>query len=194
MMRKIIFATHNPHKLQEARAIVGSDIEIVGLSDIGCNEELPETQDTLEGNALQKARYVKEHYGYNCFADDTGLEVMALGGAPGVMTARYAGAHCSPEDNIRKLLAMLEGESDRRARFVTVVAYVTDESEHTFEGSVEGNISTELRGVAGFGYDPVFIPMGREVAFAEMSEAEKNQISHRGRAMRRFTDYLDANS
>lgn len=190
-IRELVFATNNLHKLAEVRAIAGDRLYIRSLSDIGCHDEIPETADTLAGNALQKARYVKEHYGYDCFADDTGLMAAALGGAPGVMTARYAGEHCSPDDNMDKLLAELEGAVDRRARFATVIALVTDsDGEELFEGSVEGTIATSRHGDGGFGYDPVFIPDETGIAFAEMTPEAKNAISHRGRATARLLSRL----
>lgn len=186
-MRTIVFATNNAHKLAEARAIAGDRLDIRSLSDIGCHEELPETSDTLEGNALQKACYVRDHYNVDCFADDTGLCVDALDGAPGVYTARYAGEHCSPDDNITLLLHELEGVTGRRAEFRTVVALANaDGTESCYHGLVEGDIATERRGEGGFGYDPVFIPRESGISFAEMSAEAKNSISHRGRAMRKF--------
>lgn len=185
-MTEIVFATNNPHKLEEARQIAGGRIIIRSLADINCHDEIPETADTLKGNALQKARWVYDKYGIACFSDDTGLMVDALGGAPGVMTARYAGDHCSPADNIVKLLHEMKGKADRRAVFSTVVALAGPDGEQTFEGSVEGDIATEPSGSGGFGYDPVFVPRESGIPFAEMSPEAKNAISHRGRAMRAF--------
>ena len=185
-----MFATNNAHKLDEVRSIVGHRMNILGLRDIGCNEDIPETADTLEGNALIKARYVKEHYGYDCFADDTGLEVDALGGAPGVYSARYAGPGHDSEANMRLLLANLDGIVDRRARFRTVIALIEGSEERQFEGIVEGSITTEPGGVGGFGYDPVFMPEGFGMTFAEMDADAKNAVSHRGRAMRSLMEYL----
>ncbi len=181
--RKLVFATNNANKLRELREIVGENFDIVSLHDIGCHEDLPETSETIRGNALQKARYVKEHYGVDCFADDTGLEVEALGGEPGVRTARYGSAegHDS-EANINRLLTNLEGISDRRARFLTVIALMIDGQEYVFEGIRNGEITTERCGESGFGYDPVFRPEGYSVTFAQMSVDAKNAISHRGRA------------
>jgi XTP/dITP diphosphohydrolase len=164
------------------------------LEELGCHEEIPETSPTLAGNALQKAHWVKEHYGYDCFADDTGLMVDALDGAPGVLSARFAGEHCSPDDNMTLLLSRMEGVADRHARFSTVIAYIEGSEEHLFTGSVEGSIATERDGNAGFGYDPVFIAKESGRSFASMSADEKNAISHRGRAMRAFMDYLLANN
>ena len=190
-MRTLVFATHNTHKLREVRAMLPDGLKLVGLTDLGRTDPLPETSDTLEGNALQKARYVKEHYGYDCFADDTGLEVDALHGAPGVYSARYAGEDCDSAANVRKLLAALDGMADRRARFRTVIAFVTDGGqEHLFEGEVGGHIATEEHGAGGFGYDPIFTPDGYDRTFAQLSADEKNAISHRGRAVRRFVDFL----
>ena len=190
-MRKIVFATNNEHKIREIRDIIGRAVEILSLKGIGCHEELPETQTTLEGNALQKARYVFDHYGLECFADDTGLEVEALDGRPGVYSARYAGPQCSFEDNIDKLLTEMKGIDDRRARFRTVIAWVQSGKESLFEGQVEGRIGTECRGEGGFGYDPVFFPDGREDTFAEMTSDEKNAISHRRLAVDAFaTSFL----
>lgn len=187
---KIVFATNNVHKLEEARRLAGGRMEILSLADIECHEELPETSNTIEGNSLQKARYVKEHYGYDCFSDDTGLFVEALGGAPGVMTARYAGEHCSPSENIALLLKEMEGSADRSAAFRTVVTLSTEEGDLQFEGRVDGHIATEPSGAGGFGYDPVFIAEENGISFAEMKPADKDSISHRGRALRKLFDYL----
>ncbi len=182
MTRRIVFATNNAHKLEEIRAILGEDFQVLGLSDIGCNEDIPETADTLEGNAEIKARYVKEHYGYDCFADDTGLEVDALGGAPGVYSARYAGPGHDSAANVALLLKNLESKSDRAARFRTVIALVEGDKITLVDGVVEGRIIDELRGDNGFGYDPIFVPEGYDKTFAEMDSKEKNSISHRARA------------
>ncbi len=189
-VRELVFATNNPHKLEEVRAIAGPGLKIHSLAEIGCHDDIPETGATLEENAFQKARWVKERYGYDCFADDTGLMVSALGGAPGVLTARYAGPHCSPSDNIDKMLRELEGVADRRARFATVIALVDADGEKSFEGHVDGTIATARKGEGGFGYDPIFVPDESGIAFAEMSAEAKNAISHRGRAVRAFLDYL----
>lgn len=188
---QIVFATNNAHKLAEIRAILGRDIEILSLADIGCHDDIPETADTLEGNALIKARWVKERYGHDCFADDTGLEVQALGGGPGVHTARYAypDRH-DPEANTRKLLAELSGSDNRAARFRTVIALIQGNEEHLFEGIVEGEIATEERGTEGFGYDPVFVPEQLGQTFAELGVEVKNGISHRARAVSRLAAYL----
>ena len=192
-MKKLVFASNNAHKLSEIRAILGDRIEIISLSDLQCHEEIPETADTLEGNALIKARYVWEHYGLFCFADDTGLEVEALGGAPGVYSARFAGEHASFEDNVSLLLERLSGvAAPRRARFRTVIALIDEYGTHFFEGSVDGEITLERSGAHGFGYDPVFRPEGREETFAQLTEQEKNSMSHRGRAVQKLVRYLQA--
>lgn len=194
-MKDLIMATNNAHKLAEVRQILGNRFNVKGLKDIGCEEDIPEDADTLEGNALQKARYVHEHYGVDCFADDTGLEVEALGGEPGVYTARYGsrngyGESHSADANNACLLDKLKGETNRNARFRTVIALIKDGEEHLFEGIVEGEILQEKCGSEGFGYDPVFAPEGRGIAFAEMPAAEKNAISHRGRATEKLAAYL----
>ena len=192
-MKKLVFASNNAHKLSEIRAILGDRIEIISLSDLQCHEEIPETADTLEGNALIKARYVWEHYGLYCFADDTGLEVEALGGAPGVYSARFAGEHASFEDNVSLLLERLSGvAAPRRARFRTVIALIDEYGTHFFEGSVDGEITLERSGDHGFGYDPIFRPEGREETFAQLTEQEKNSMSHRGRAVQKLIRYLQA--
>ena len=188
---QIVFATNNAHKLSEIRAILGQQMEILSLADIGCHDDIPETADTLEGNALIKARWVKERYGFDCFADDTGLEVEVLGGGPGVHTARYAypDRH-DPVANTRKLLAELHDKDNRAARFRTVIALIQGTDEHLFEGIVEGHITTGERGTEGFGYDPVFAPEGGEKTFAELGVEAKNNISHRARAVRKLADFL----
>ena len=192
-MKKLVFASNNAHKLSEIRAILGDHIEIISLSDLQCHEEIPETADTLEGNALIKARYVWEHYGLYCFADDTGLEVEALGGAPGVYSARFAGEHASFEDNVSLLLERLSGvAAPRRARFRTVIALIDEYGTHFFEGSADGEITLERSGNHGFGYDPIFRPEGREETFAQLTEQEKNSMSHRGRAVQKLVRYLQA--
>lgn len=189
---ELVFATNNAHKLEEARRLAGDEIKILSLSDIGCHEELPETHDTIEGNSLEKARYVKEKYGFDCFSDDTGLFVDALGGAPGVYSARYAGDHCSPDDNIDKLLGEMEGKADRKARFRTVVNLCGDAAgaQLAFEGAVEGRIAAHRLGNGGFGYDPIFIADESGISFAEMSQEAKNEISHRGRALRQLFNHI----
>ena len=188
---KLVFATNNAHKLEEIREMAGGQYEIVSLKEIGCQEEIPEEQDTLEGNALQKARFVQERYGVDCFADDTGLEIAALGGEPGVRSARYAGEGHDSEANMRKVLAKMEGVDDRRARFRTVIALILDGEEHLFEGEVRGEILREKHGAEGFGYDPIFRPEGFAESFAEMSLDAKNAISHRGRATRALIRFLN---
>ena len=187
---ELVFATNNAHKLEEVRQILGDRFKVLSLNDINCHEDIPETADTFQGNALQKARYVKEHYGYDCFADDTGLEVKALNGAPGVHSARYAGDHDS-EANMTKLLQELEKKSDRSAQFRTVIALILNGQEVLFEGIVTGQIATERHyGDGGFGYDPIFVPDGYTETFSQMSAQSKNLISHRGRAVRKLADYL----
>lgn len=188
---KLVFATNNAHKLEEAREILGDRFEIVSLSEIGCHDEIPETADTLAGNALIKARWVKERYGYDCFADDTGLMVDALDGSPGVYSARYAGEHCTPADNVRKLLETMTGEENRNAHFATVIALLHNGKTELFEGRVNGKIAHSAHGEGGFGYDPVFVADETGLCFAEMTPEAKNAISHRGRAMRKMEEYLD---
>ncbi len=191
-MQDLVFATNNSHKLEEIRRIVGEGFNILSLKDINCNDEIPETADNLEGNALMKARYVKEHYGYDCFADDTGLMVDALDGAPGVYSARYAGPGHDSEANMRLLLKNLEGVVDRNARFETVIALILNGETVIFRGQVEGEILLEPQGVDGFGYDPVFKPSVSPVSFACMSQDEKNAISHRGAATGLLIRYLES--
>lgn len=190
-MKKLVFATNNPYKLEEIRAILGSKLEILSLADIGCDADIPETAETLEGNALIKAHYVYDNYKLYCFADDTGLEVDALHGLPGVHTARYAypDRH-DPEANMIKLLEALRENNDRNARFRTVIALIEKGKEHLFEGVVEGVIAREKSGTQGFGYDPVFIPEGNSKTFAELGEDIKNTISHRARAVQKLAEYL----
>jgi len=190
-MHKIVFATNNAHKMAEVSAILSSGFQLLSLKDISCLDELPETQDTIEGNALQKARYVFEKFGVDCFADDTGLEVEALNGAPGVYSARYAGEDCIAENNIQKLLLELKGKSNRKACFKTVAALILDGKEYTFEGKISGEIVSEKRGTSGFGYDPVFLPDGYLLSFAEMSAELKNKISHRALAMKELSVFLN---
>ncbi|MBK7936473.1 MAG: non-canonical purine NTP diphosphatase [Lewinellaceae bacterium] len=189
-VRTLVFATNNPHKAREVEQILGDGFEVKTLRDIGCFEEIEETEPTLEGNAILKAHYVKEKYGYDCFSEDTGLEVDALGGAPGVYTARYAGEEKSPEANIALLLKNLEGVEHRRARFRTVIALAMNGRELLLEGICEGHIAPEKRGSGGFGYDPVFVPDGFEQTFAELGDEVKNQISHRARATARLMEVL----
>ncbi len=187
---KILFATNNAHKLAEVRAVLGDDFTLVTPRDCGVTEEVPETQPTLEGNAAQKARYLYERTGCDCFADDTGLEVEALGGAPGVHSARYDTDGHDFAANNRLLLRNLEGAANRRARFRTVICLILGGEEHFFEGIVEGRIAERESGTEGFGYDPLFVPDGSDRSFARMSAEEKNALSHRGRAVRRLADYL----
>lgn len=191
---KLVFATNNPHKLNEIRNLLGNRYELLGLADIGCSEDIPENQPTLEGNASEKAFYVFNHFGYNCFADDTGLEIEALGGEPGVFSARYAGPAKNPNDNMQKVLEKMAEIKQRKARFRTVISLVIDGKEWQFEGIVEGEILHEKRGTEGFGYDPIFLPAGFSQSFAQMPLAEKNQISHRARAMEKLVRFLTENS
>ncbi|MCR5550658.1 MAG: non-canonical purine NTP diphosphatase [Bacteroidales bacterium] len=186
----IVFATHNRHKSEEACQILGPHWTLRNLHDLGQTEEIPETANTLQGNALQKAQFVYDKYHLSCFADDTGLEVEALNGAPGVYSARYAGEHCSFADNVNKLLHEMQGKTNRRACFKTVVALILDGEAHFFEGRVDGTIIENPRGGEGFGYDPVFVPDGFSETFAEMSAEQKNKISHRGRAMAKLIEFL----
>ncbi len=188
---QLIFASHNAHKTEEISAILGDDIQLIGLHQLGMDEDIPETSDTLEGNALQKAHYVYDRLGKNCFADDTGLEVAYLNGGPGVYTARFAGEGCSFDDNVSKLLSVMEGAENRSARFRTVVALIMDGKEYLFEGEVKGEITTERLGEKGFGYDPVFRPEGSGLSFAQMGPEEKNRISHRARAIAKLKDFLN---
>ena len=187
---EICFATNNEHKLAEVQKMLPETIQLKTLAQIGCTEELPETQDTLEGNAEQKARYVFEKFEINCFADDTGLEVYSLKNAPGVYSARYAGPQRNNQDNINLLLKNLEDQTDRKARFRTVISLVLDGEFFFFEGIVEGEIIKEMRGSNGFGYDSVFVPKGSDKTFAEMTAEEKNLISHRYRAITALVTYL----
>lgn len=199
---KIVFATNNQHKLQEIRDILGSEFEIVSLKDIGCDVDIPETGNTLEENAMQKAQYVYDHYNLSCFADDTGLEVEALNGEPGVHSARYAeGTDHDSEANMAKLLRNLEGKDNRKARFRTVIVLIQKQDVcpcgctsikkvNRFEGIVDGSIATEKHGTAGFGYDPIFVPEGYDKSFAELGESIKNGISHRARAVAKLAEYL----
>jgi XTP/dITP diphosphohydrolase len=191
-MKKIVFATNNAHKLQELRQMIGDHYEVLGLADIGCHEDIPETADNIEGNAMMKARYVKEHYGYDCFSDDTGLEIDALGGEPGVHSARYAGPGHDSEANIDKVLTKLDGVTGRTARFRTAIVLLQGDESHLFEGQVEGVILTERHGTGGFGYDSIFQPVeGDGSTFAQMSPQQKNSISHRGRAVAKLVEYLN---
>lgn len=194
-MKKLVFATNNAHKLSEVRAMVGATFEILSLEDLGCHDDIPETAETLSGNALMKAEYIAEKYHVDCFADDTGLVVEALGGAPGVHTARYAypDRH-DPLANTRKLLSELQGQTDRRAAFITAIALIIGGQKHLFEGRVDGFIATEERGTEGFGYDPVFIPEDTGKTFAELGVDAKNKISHRARAIGKLCAFLKSES
>lgn len=190
-MHTLVFATNNPHKAREVEQILGGNFQVKTLRDIGCFEEIEETEPTLEGNALLKARYVKEKYGYDCFSEDTGLEVEALSSAPGVHTARYAGESRDPEANIALLLKNLEGKENRRARFRTVIALIFNEKETLLEGICEGRIALEKSGTGGFGYDPVFVPDGYDETFAELGDEVKNRISHRAIATEKLKTILN---
>lgn len=189
-MKAICFATNNSHKTEEIRALLGSFFLLQNLKDIGCTEELPETQPTIEGNALQKAQYVFDHYGVSCFADDTGLEVEALNGEPGVFSARFAGEQRSDHDNIELLLSRLANQQNRKARFKTVISLMDDGQVKNFEGIVNGTIIEIRKGSKGFGYDPVFMPEGSDKTFAEMELAEKNLVSHRAIAVKKLINFL----
>jgi XTP/dITP diphosphohydrolase len=189
-MRKIVFATNNIHKLKEIRELLKGDFEIVSLKDIGFEGDIPETGNTLKENASQKSHYIYDRYGLNCFADDTGLEVEALNGSPGVYSARYAGENCSYDDNVSKLLKELGNEKNRKAAFKTVISLIFDDKEYFFEGKVDGVITKEKHGEGGFGYDPVFQPNGYNKTFAEMELEQKNKISHRGKATLKLVEFL----
>lgn len=190
MRKKFVFATNNAHKLEEVSAILGNKVELLSMKDIDCRVDIPETADTLSGNALLKARYIFENYHVDCFADDTGLEVEALNGAPGVYSARYAGNAHNSEANMKKLLQDMEGMENRKARFRTVFALIINGKEHLFEGIVKGEITKNRRGTAGFGYDPIFIPEGYTQTFAEMGNELKNKISHRALATNKLCRFL----
>ena len=190
MKKKFVFATNNAHKLEEVTAILGDKIELLSMKDIHCHADIPETADTLEGNALLKARYIFENYNMDCFADDTGLEVEALNGAPGVYSARYAGDAHNSEANMRKLLQDMEGIENRKAQFRTVFALIINGKEHLFEGIVKGEITKHRCGSSGFGYDPVFIPEGYTQTYAEMGNTLKNRISHRALATNKLCNFL----
>lgn len=190
MKKKLCFATNNPHKLQEIQAILGDSFELLSLKDINCTEELPETGSTIEANSLEKAQYVYDHYQVDCFADDSGLEVDALNGEPGVDSAHYAGPQRSHADNINLLLQNLGNQTNRNARFKTVITLVQKGEVHQFEGIIDGKILTNKKGTEGFGYDPVFMPEGFDRTFAEMSLDEKGQISHRARAFQKLITFL----
>ena len=190
MKKKLVVATNNAHKLEEIAAILGDEMELFSLKDINCHAEIPETADTLEGNARQKAMYIYENYGMDCFADDTGLEVDALNGAPGVFSARYAGDGHDSEANMQKLLKELEGKENRKAQFRTAICLIMEGKEYLFEGIVKGAIIEEKRGGAGFGYDPIFVPEGYDQTFAELGNDIKNTISHRAHAVEKLCKFL----
>ena len=190
MKKKLVVATNNAHKLEEIAAILGDEMELLSLKNIRCNADIPETADTLEGNARQKAQYIYNNYGMDCFADDTGLEVEALNGAPGVFSARYAGDGHDSEANMQKLLQKLEGKENRKAQFRTAICLIMEGQEYLFEGIVKGKIIEEKRGGAGFGYDPVFVPEGYDLTFAELGNDIKNTISHRARAVEKLCTFL----
>ncbi len=188
---KICFATNNKNKVKEISALLPDAFEVLSLKAVACHEELPENQTTLAGNSLEKARYLYDNYKINCFADDTGLEIEALGGAPGVYSARFAGEGRSSEDNMRLVLKKLKHEENRKAQFRTVITLIIDGNSHQFEGVVKGKIAKEKSGEKGFGYDPIFIPEGFSKSFAEMISTEKNGISHRGKAIEKLIEYLN---
>ncbi|MCB2208843.1 MAG: non-canonical purine NTP diphosphatase [Bacteroidetes bacterium] len=189
-MKKLVFATNNPHKLEEVHAILQEKFEVAGLADIGCTTDIPETGTTLQDNASIKSHFVVNHYKLDCFADDTGLEVQALGGRPGVYSARYAGENASYEQNVDKLLTELNHKENRKARFRTVISLMMNHKEYFFEGVVNGRIINQRKGNSGFGYDPVFVPDGYDQTFAEMDASLKNSISHRGKAIQKLADFL----
>ena len=190
MRKKLVVATNNAHKLEEIAAILGEEMELLSLKDINCHADIPETANTLEGNARQKALYIYENYGIDCFADDTGLEVEALNGAPGVFSARYAGDGHDSEANMQKLLKELYGKENRKAQFRTAICLIMNGEEYLFEGIVKGKIIEEKRGGAGFGYDPIFVPEGYNLTFAELGNDIKNTISHRARAVEKLCSFL----
>ena len=190
MKRKLVLATHNLRKLEEVSAILGNQIELLSLNDINCHIDIPETADTLEGNALLKSRFIYENYGMNCFADDTGLEVEALEGAPGVYSARYAGDGHNSEANMIKLLDNLKEKKNRKAQFRTAISLIIDEKEYLFEGIIKGEIGTIKKGDSGFGYDPIFVPEGYNETFAELGSDIKNKISHRALAINKLCEFL----
>jgi XTP/dITP diphosphohydrolase len=190
-MTELVFATNNKHKLEEIKAAVGTQFKILSLREIGCDDDIAETADTLEGNATIKSRYIFEKYGKNCFADDTGLEIDALDGKPGVYSARYAGPGHDHQKNMDRVLSELKNTDQRKAQFRTVISLIIDGKETLFEGIVKGNILTEKHGEKGFGYDPIFQPAGYDVSFAEMDLAQKNKISHRGKAVQKLISYLN---
>ncbi len=187
---RLVAATNNKNKIREIKQLIPDSIELLTLEEINCKEDIPETSDTIEGNAIQKAKYVYDNYGYNCFADDTGLEIEALNGEPGIYSARYAGEQKDANDNMDLVLKKLDGITNRKARFITVIALIIDGEMTCFEGIVNGEITLEKSGSEGFGYDPIFKPNGFDITFSGMSLEEKNQISHRGKATRQLANYL----
>ena len=189
-MKQIVFATNNKHKLEEIRNILDNTLNILSLDDINCHEDIPEIGSTIEENALIKARYIKEKYGYDCFADDTGLEIKSLNNEPGVYSARYAGNDHNSEKNMQKVLENLKGKNDRSACFRTCIALITSNNEYLFEGKIEGEIITEKKGESGFGYDPIFVPDGYTQTFAELGNDIKNKISHRALAVKKLINFL----
>ena len=191
MKKKLVFATNNAHKLEEIAFILGDKIELLSLKDIHCQADIPETADTLEGNAIQKAEYIHQHYGMDCFADDTGLEVEALNGAPGIYSARYAGEGHDSEANMKKLLENMQDKENRKAQFRTAICLIMDGETHLFEGIVKGEIIKEKKGGAGFGYDPIFVPEGYDLTFAELGNDIKNTISHRAKAVEKLCSFLN---
>ncbi|MBP3680064.1 MAG: non-canonical purine NTP diphosphatase [Bacteroidaceae bacterium] len=191
MKKKLVFATNNAHKLEEIASILGDKIELLSLKDIHCQADIPETADTLEGNAIQKAEYIHQHYGMDCFADDTGLEVEALNGAPGIYSARYAGEGHDSEANMKKLLENMQDKENRKAQFRTAICLIMDGETHLFEGIVKGEIIKEKKGGAGFGYDPIFVPEGYDLTFAELGNDIKNTISHRAKAVEKLCSFLN---
>ena len=187
---KLVFATNNKNKIKEIKQLLDNSLEILSLEDIGCTEDIPETSDTIKGNAIQKAEYVYDKYGYNCFADDTGLEIEALNGEPGIYSARYAGEQKNAEDNMNKVLEKLDGNNNRTAQFITIITLIIDGKITCFEGVAEGEMTTQKSGSEGFGYDPIFKPNGYEITFSEMNLELKNKISHRAKATFKLIDYL----
>ncbi|MBD3724777.1 MAG: non-canonical purine NTP diphosphatase [Flavobacteriaceae bacterium] len=190
---KLVFASNNKNKIAEIKQMLPESIDLLSLEDIGCTEDIPETADTIEGNAILKANYVTEKFGLPCFADDTGLEVEILNGAPGVYSARYAGVQKNADDNMNKLLKSLENKTNRKAQFKTIIALNINNKQHLFEGIIKGEIITEKKGSKGFGYDPIFIPEGFSKTFAEMEMSDKAKLSHRGIATRKLISYLKVN-
>ncbi|NBC82597.1 MAG: non-canonical purine NTP diphosphatase [Bacteroidetes bacterium] len=190
-MDHLVFATHNQDKLKEVQQLIGNHIRLLSLDDIGCNEEIPETATTIQGNAEIKANFVYKHYQYNCFADDTGLEIDALGGEPGVYSARYGGENCSYQDNVNKVLSNLLHVQNRKASFVTCICLIINQQVTFFEGRVKGTITSQPRGEKGFGYDPVFLPDGYKKTYAELTLSEKNKISHRSQAVQQLITFLN---